>query len=232
MKILIVSFALFVAAAAGARADLILGTSNPPGTPLTMSAGTTSGPMLINLVSDDAPHDVLAAWNFQLQMLPDAGATGTLVFEDPTTGAASNPPGYLFGADGLGIVANNSGNLLDANDFFSPVAAPGMPVPGAPGTNLLQVVFSASPDAAGLFGIYAVQGAALTQWTDSEFNTRLFSNVPDGAGIVRIGEVQILQAVPEPLSIILLGLGGVISIGVRCRRRSSSVRPNESARRG
>ena len=39
--------------------------------------------------------------------------------------------------------------------------------------------------ASGSFGIYAVQGAAFTQWTDSNFTPQFFTNVPDGTDTVR-----------------------------------------------
>ena len=48
--------------AGGARAGVVLGTDYSPGTPLTMGPGTTSGPMLVNIVSDNPPNDVMSAW--------------------------------------------------------------------------------------------------------------------------------------------------------------------------
>jgi hypothetical protein len=41
-----------------------------PGTPLTMSPGTTSGPMLVNIISDHPPNEMMAAWNFRLTIAP------------------------------------------------------------------------------------------------------------------------------------------------------------------
>ena len=64
MKKLILSFAFLSLLAGSARAGVVLGTSNPPGTPLIMSAGTTSGPMFVNVVSDNPPNDIMSAWNF------------------------------------------------------------------------------------------------------------------------------------------------------------------------
>jgi PEP-CTERM motif len=218
MKKLILSFALLVLLAGTARAGLDLSTSNPPGTPLTMSAGTTSGPMLVNVVSDNPPNDIMAAWNFQLVIRPDSGALGTLTFQDPATGAPPIPPNYIFGSNGLGIAVTNGGSTLSANDFFDPTVGSGVPVPGSPGANLLQMDFLASASASGLFGIYAVEGAASTQWTDSNLNTQFYTNVPSGTGVVQIGEVLVAQAqsVPEPSSLAMLGLAGAALAGWQC----------------
>jgi hypothetical protein len=218
MKSLTLPVAVFGLLAGVARADLALLTSNPPGTPLTMDAGTTSGPMLVDVVSDNPPQDVMAAWAFQLVIITDAGAAGVLTFQDPATGISPNPPGYVFGSAGLGIVVTNAGNQLEANDFFDPGTGPGAIVPGAPGAGLLQMTFLASSGASGLFGIYAVRGAASTEWTDSNVVTQFFSNVADGTGNVRIGEVLVSQVVPEPASLVLFALGGAILVGGRWRR--------------
>ncbi len=135
-------------------------------------------------------------------IIPNAGDTGVLTFQDPATGIAANPANYIFANTGLGIVAANSTNVLSANDFFDPAAGPGAAVPGTPAANLLSLDFHASPAASGLFGIYAVEGTALTQWTDSNFTTQFFTNVPNGTGTVRIGDVLI--PVPEPASLWML----------------------------
>jgi hypothetical protein len=217
MKKLILSFALLGLLTGSSRADLVLSTSNPLGTPLTMSAGTTSAPMLVNVVSNNPPDDVMAAWSFQLEIIPESGATGTLTFQDPATGTPPNPTNYVFGSNGLGIAVSNSGSELNANDFFNPSVGAGASVPGSPGANLLQMDFLASSNASGVFGIFAVEGAA-TGWTDSNVNAQFFANVPNGTALVQIGEVLIPQvgSVPEPSSIGLLGLAGATLAGWQC----------------
>ena len=120
MKKLILSLACLCLLAGAAPAGVVLSTSNPPGTPLIMNAGSTSGSMLVNVVSDNPPNDVMAAWNVTLAIVPEAGATGTLSFQDPATGTPSPPPNYIFDGNGLGISATNSVSQLSANDFFNP----------------------------------------------------------------------------------------------------------------
>jgi PEP-CTERM motif len=218
MKKLFLSCIFLSLLAAGARAGVVLGTDYPPGTPLMMSAGTTSGPMLVNVVSDNPPNDIMTGWNLQLTVLPDAGANGTVTFQDPATGTPSNPANYIFGGNGLGISVTNGGSVLSAGDFFDPNVGLGAPVPGAPGANLLKMDFLASSNASGLFGVYANEGRGLTQWTDANLTTQFFTNAPDGTGLVRIGEILIPQSVPEPTSLMLAGTAALAVLGLWSRR--------------
>jgi hypothetical protein len=190
-----------------------------------MTAGTTSGPMLVTVTSDDPLNDVMAGWQFVLTIAPET-ASGTLVFQDPSTGIAPAPSNYIFGASGLGITVTNMGSNLAANDFFDPSVGPGVPGAGPPGATFFEMTFQASTDASGLFGVYAVRGAANTVWTDSGFSTQFFSNVPDGTGMVLIGEVQVTgaaQPVPEPASMSLVGAGVLTLAGWRCWRKRKQV---------
>ena len=229
MKKLILSIAFLSLLTGVGRAGVVLSTSNPPGTPLTMSAGTTSGPMLVDVVSDNPPNDIMAAWNFKLEIIPDSGASGTLTFQDPATGTPPIPPNYVFGSNGIGIATTNGGSTLSANDFFNPSVGIGVPVPGSPGANLLQMDFLASSNASGLFGVYAFEGAASTQWSDSNLTTQFFTNVPDGTGLVRIGDVLVQHAVPEPSSLVLLGLASAAVAGLQCWSRRKQT-PESVAR--
>ena len=223
MKRLILCFLFLSLLGDGARAGVILGTSNPSGMPLVMSAGTTSGPMFVNVISNNPPNDIMSGWNITLEISPVSGASGTLTFKDPATESPSNPPNYIFGGDGLGIFAANGGTTLIASDLFTGTTG-GSVVLGTPGANLLQMDFLATSNASGLFGVYAVEGKAATEWTDGNSNPQLFTNVPDTTGMVLIGEILIPQSVPEPSSLVLLGLGGAAMAGWQWQRKRSAAR--------
>lgn len=212
-----------------------LTTSNPLGSPLVIPASSTAaGTLLVKIVNDvnpDPAASFMTAWQFRLSIVPDGGATGTLPFNRPTPSSPTNPAGpppYIF-ASGLGILATKSGGntILDANDFDSNAA--GTQVPTGAGAGLLDVNFTASATASGTFGIFAVRGAATTAWTDASSplaQTRFFTNVPSGTGLVRIGEVTV--NLPEP------GLAiGFVGLGLTClvRRRPRGASQSESAAR-
>jgi hypothetical protein len=192
--------------------------------------------MFVNVTSSTG-NDVMAAWQFNLVIVPNASAVGSLSFVNPVTtdfslsqlNYASVPTNYVFGNNGLGIVATNGGTTLSANDFFDPSVGPGATVPGGLGANLLQMDFLASAGASGLFDIYALQGPANTVWVDGNLNQQFFSNVPDGTGMVLLGEVQVnpaTTATPEPSALVLLGLGCATLVGgCLCRRGSPARRP-------
>src|SRR4249919_3475433 len=95
MKKLILCLALLGSLPSGVQAGVILGTV---GSPVTMLAGTTSGPLFLTATSDGSTPDTMAAWQANLVVLPDAGATGTVSFKDPGTGVAPAPPNYVFAA--------------------------------------------------------------------------------------------------------------------------------------
>ena len=206
---LVLGICLFAVTAGSTRADYILETGSSASAPLTVTAGGTSGSLALFTYSTNPTVDIMAAWNVQLEIVPDMGTSGTVSFHTPATGTVANPPNYIFGTNGLGITATNMGTTLSANDFFDPGAGSGATGPGLPGANFLLMTFSASSNASGLFGIYAEEGPANTEWTDPSFSTQYFQNVPNGTGLVRIGDVLVPAVVPEPsgLSLFCQGSG-------------------------
>ena len=212
--------ALALALLAGpARADqLTLGSSAPVGNPIMFDAGTVSVPFIVfttNNVNPDAPANFMTAWQFNLVIVPGTGATGTVTFNTPATGTPAPPPNYVFGANGVGISATNSGAMLSANDFHT--AATGSQVPVA-GANLLQMTALASANAQGPFGLFALQGANNTLWTDAAAvpTTRFFVNVPAGTGMVQIGSFTV---VPEPALCLLAAAAAGLGAAAAARRR-------------
>jgi hypothetical protein len=193
--------------AGDARAAFVMGSSTPTqAQALVMDANSVSGPMLINVVNGN--NDAMSSWQFNLQIAPMSGATGTVTFNSPgTTDTAPAPGGYIF-SNGDPIFATNAATELSANGFNLDPA--GITV----GNNLLSVDFQASSTASGYFGVYALQGQANTVWADPNLTTQFFTNVFDGTDRVLIGEVFVNAsggqpvATPEPSSLGLLAIGG------------------------
>jgi hypothetical protein len=209
----------------GAWAGVVLGTSSPPGTPLNMVANTTSGLMDISVFSNNVPNDVMAAWQFRLFIVPDGGATGTLVFKDPVTSLILDPEvqfaPYVFPAGSLtGLDVTNTGSSISLADDFDKNLGTVVP---AGAVNLLRVDFAASANASGLFHIMAGPGLPITGWTDDGGNQHDFDNVPAAGPEVNIGDVFVegIAAVPEPSTLTLVGLGAATIFGWSKRRRGT-----------
>lgn len=180
--------------------QLTLGTSAPPGSPLTISPGSTAS-LLVTVVNDrasDVPSDFMSGWQANLLLIPDSGAAGTVRF-----GSAIAPTNYVYGSVGnLGISRTISttttlDDTLFAFDLNFPFSG-GAQVPTAPGANLLEAELSAAQDASGSFGLYAVAEVASTLWADAaepQVKTRYFVNVPRGLDPVRIGDVMVAAEV-------------------------------------
>ena len=103
MQKLLLSLGFLALLSGIARAGVTMSTSNPPGTPLDMTAGTTSGLMAATVTSDNPPNDIMAAWQFQLEILP-IGGTGTLTFADPATGPRPIRPITFSAGTALGLL--------------------------------------------------------------------------------------------------------------------------------
>jgi PEP-CTERM motif len=210
----------------GARADVILGTNYPSGTPLAITAGDnpSNNPMLINVYSTTAT--VMAGWEVLLQISGELGSSGTVTFADPAGPTASNPPSpYVFMANGSAFggiqVTTNSGSVLSAQDTDgSLITGPpyGVTVPNSPGANLLQVDFNTG-GASGFFDVFAeLSGnAGDSLWTDSNLNSNFYTNLgpntPNPLQVL-IGQIDVTpnsSVVPEPasLTLLLLGVGGL-----------------------
>ena len=213
-----------------ARADqLTLGAS----TPLLIIPPGGTGSLNITVTNNvpvDPPAVQMAGWQFTLVVVPDPGATGTISFTNPMAGPPANPapPNYVFPA---GTSFFNGPFVsypppppppapppLRALDFvlFQPAQ-----VPIAPGANLATINFMASAATTGTFGLFALQGAANTAWSDS-VGDRFFVNVPNAAGMTRLGTIS---PVPEPIACTAVLLGGLGVVGAirRYRRRETAV---------
>lgn len=223
---IIVALSLVSCAAA---VPLQLLTTAPPGTPLVFSAGSTSTTLQVATVNQnpagDGPFDSLSAWQTTLLVAPTVGTSGTVKFNSASA-ASTN---YVFGVPQLFFDAtiSTTSTTDDTLVGFDTQLVVGVAIPAA-GVNLLDVDFSASPDASGTFQILALDAASQTEWIDANlffpgFHT--FSNVPPGTGAgVVIGELFVppvaALVVPEPASLMLAWLG-IIGVA-RVRHRSLS----------
>ena len=169
-------------------ASLTLNTDAPTENPLVITPLDASRQLLVrvvNAVADDPPAEYLSGWQFRLRIVPDPTAAGTLQFN-----SGVEPGNYIFpaGQHFDPVPVANFGNELAALDSASPPSA-AVPVPTAPGTNLLTISFAPSTDAIGTFGIYALGTGTL--WSDANIRGRAFVNVPFGDTSVRIASVLV-----------------------------------------
>jgi hypothetical protein len=162
---------------------------------------------IVGIQNLEASTDPLFAWSLGLEIVPDAGAVGTLQFDSATL-----PPDYLLDGRSGGLTPALSGPTTsiapigDSDSDFTGIEVP------STGKNLLATTLVASPDAQGLFRIFAV-GDPFTgsNWFSDDFeNTRAFANVPFTGGPVEIGSITI---VPEPSTAALATIG-FVAIGV------------------
>ena len=234
MKRCFLALALMCIIAPSAPGGVILSTSNPPGAPLDMAAGSVSAPMDL-IAASSTGTDTMAGWNVSLLIVPQASALGTLTFHDPGTfqnpaNPAPNPPDYIF-TSGTGILTTNSGSALMAGDTDQ---SGGTLVPLAPGANLLQLDFAATSNASGLFGIFA--DPANSQWTSPDgsggFNSNSFDIPSEVPGLRHIGDVYVV-AVPEPSALTLLLVGiGILGVSYGWRSLASLAAIVVTARLG
>jgi hypothetical protein len=143
-------------AAPSHAASLTLLTNAPAASPLVITPQGVALPLLVKIVNAaavDLPSEFLSAWQLRLQLLPDAGAAGTLNFA-----TAVEPEAYVFDGTGhFGPSISASGTGVFAADFNFP-ASGGVKAPPAPGTGLLSITFAPSAGALGRFGVYALAG--------------------------------------------------------------------------
>lgn len=182
-------------------AELTLGTSAPPGNPLTLSPGS-EGSLLVQVVNDrnpDLPVDFISGWQANLMLIPESESVGSVEFS-----SAVRPPNYVFrrmftlGLSATISTTTTPDDTVFAFDLNFPFSG-GAQVPTDPGANLLDTELLASQDARGTFGLFVVNNGASSIWTDAaepDLETRQFANVPRGADPVRIGEVLVVADVP------------------------------------
>ena len=155
---------LLVSSTQLSAANLTLLSDAPVGSPLVITPLDAGASLLLSVTNDtiaDPPGEFLTAWQLRLEIVADAGATGTVDFN-----AATKPTGYLLDEVGHnGPIVTSSGDRLFAQDFNIPDSG-GVQVPNAPGANLLSITFSPSADAQGTFGVFALDGLTNSDWRE------------------------------------------------------------------
>ena len=144
--------------------------------------------MTFGVENTTGTSDLLFAWQMGLEIIPDAAASGTLLFS-----SAMLPSDYLLEGRSGGLTPAFTGPstvlpvIGDTDSAFTGVAVP------TSGKNLLAVAFDVDPGTSGLFYVRAVpdmfNGCA---WFSDDFNAREFMNVPFGGGSVVIGSVTVV----------------------------------------
>lgn len=201
--------------------EVSLETDAPPGSPLNLPAAGSGNVTVqaFNLTGNpSAPDDFMSGWQTTLTIVGDAGSTGHVAIN-----SATQPTPYVFdsvGSFGLSVTISSSVNPNDTVAAFDATFSGGVDVSSG-GDNLLDLGLLASGNASGLFGIFAEQ-AFLSEWTDSGNPFQMdhpFVNVGTGSGQVRIGEVFVEGVIPEPTSILVWSIIGLISGVMILRRR-------------
>jgi hypothetical protein len=166
------------------------------------------------------PADNMAGWQTTLVIMP-TGGTGNVGFVTPV-----QPSSYIFSSvNSLGISSTissttNPNDTLLSFDLNFPFSG-GAQVPAS--ANLLDLSFSVSAGASGLFGVF-VSPQPGSEWTDAttpQQMSQMFSNAPSGGGMVQIGEllVQGGTVIPEPVSVVTWTLLGCVGFVGYCARR-------------
>ena len=188
-------------------ASLSLTSSNLSWDP---AVSALSPSVLIGVLNSQTVNDpdLLAGWQLNLMLQPQAGATGTLRFNSATLPVS----GYLLEGNSAGLIANvgAGGTALTAFDDDDTLPL-GVSVP-ASGNSLLALDFRTLDNARGTFGLVALAPpGGFTQWGDASPADRFFTNVPSGATSPIV--LATITLVPEPSTIVLSGLAALLFAG-------------------
>lgn len=178
--------------------------------------GTPSGNITVQVANPTADPTLLAGWQLDLALQQVSGS-GTLEFANDSI--ASLGASYVMFGNSSGLFSTLTPTSIFAFDFDPPGPPLGVTVPVS-GKAFLNVNFSTPNNAQGVWNLIAVAGPGLTQWSDSNGNDVDFTNVPSSGQSVVIGTITV---VPEPSTIVLVGLGGLaMGIAAWSRRRNAA----------
>jgi hypothetical protein len=180
------------------------------------NSGPISPALLVRVANVQTVNDAdrLAGWQLNLKLQPTPGATGTLRFNSANVPAAN----YLLEGNSAGMLSSidAAGTTLTAFDDDDSLPI-GVAVP-ATGKALLALDFNTPNLATGTFQLLALAPpAGFTQWGDATPADRFFTNVPNGSTAPIV--LATITIVPEPSTLAIGGLGGLLLVSILRRRQ-------------
>lgn len=233
-----------VGVAAPARADLLqigagswsdVGTGTETWLRSPSGSNTITIPVLNNTASGSQTATMFG-WALGIEFIPQSGASGTLTISNlanpsnnALTGSPGTPTAFVNSSPSYTVVSNQNNNLV------------GSQVPSS-GSNLVTFNLT-STNAVGTFKMVAFNDSTngYSNWTyfnaangsdPNNGNDFAFTNIaasgsfPGTESQFVLGTINVLSpsAVPEPGSMILAGIGAVVSAGYGWRRRRQATR--------
>ena len=196
---------------------------------LSMGAGANSS-LVLSATNANAGTSVtnFNGWTLGLQLLPQGGAAGTVTMTGITNASTNKaltvPDVPTFFNSTLTTATN--GTTAYKYVGISNVDATATTFALGQSLNLANLAVTSSAGAAGTWNLYAVnQSPSQSAWLDVTGLGVDYGNLPATNGTsVLVGTVTV---VPEPGSMVLAGLAGIVVCSAFCRRRP--LRPSLAA---
>lgn len=200
------------------------------GLSVSMASGTTALLSLsaTNLVGGSGNITTFNGFGLALQLIPQAGAVGTVQFSDflvpATNGILPDPGTPQFELNGITNLSPVNGSAIATPvallmDELAPVQETTVPQGVVKNLGILQ--FTASANAAGTWTLYAVNDAfGRSYWTDAVGGETALDQLPATNGTaIAVGTVSI---VPEP-SAAALAAGAIVMMMAAVRGRRTRI---------
>lgn len=206
MKTLSISNLVFVVGALSiiarsTSADLMIGVDGS--TDIQFNPENAAPTITINIQNSSGSADLVVGWSLGLQVVPEAGAVGTLAIESATLPSSD----YLFAGRSQGLSTSATFPTTSLMPIFDSDTQDGLVV--STFANLLSVTLNTT-DAVGKFKVVAFgnkfNGTNITKVDGQDFPT-----VPlDNLAFENSFELASITVVPEPSPFVFLVLVGLI----------------------